>query len=215
MGTLLPQMANDTGTIASNGVRISTRTDYPTYFTNAVANLGNSGNVYAFNVTVKPSFIDVDNTNNCYQFLAFEVDGDSVGICYYHGSEVSNYYPELAANYTYEYNGSHYLIRNITTASPATFSIQTYTTLGEGLVANNVTPIAIFYPITYSYTNSTVSGPAEAAAGVTVTVSAVPNTDYGITDPATQISVTNNDVPVNFTWDAATNTITFIMPDPT
>lgn len=70
------------------------------------------------------------------------------------------------------------------------------------------------YPITYHYENSTVSGPSEAAVGDTVTVSAVPDTDYGITDPTTQISVTNNDDPVNFTWDASTNRITFTMPDP-
>ncbi len=78
-----------------------------------------------------------------------------------------------------------------------------------------ISPIPDKYPITYHYTNSTVSGPAEAAIGDTVTVSAFPDTDYGITDPTTQISVTNNDAPVNFTWDAATNTITFTMPDPT
>lgn len=74
------------------------------------------------------------------------------------------------------------------------------------------TPVT--YPITYSFTNSTVSGPDEAAVGDTVVVSAVPNVDYGITDPTTQIAVTNNDDPVNFTWDASTNRITFVMPDP-
>lgn len=79
-------------------------------------------------------------------------------------------------------------------------------------VINYLNPIA--YPITYHYTNSTVSGPAEAAVGDTVTVSAVPNENYGITDAASQILVTNNDVAVPHTWDSVTNTITFTMPDP-
>ena len=71
------------------------------------------------------------------------------------------------------------------------------------------------YPITYSYTNSVVTGPSEASVGETVIVSAVPNVGYGITDATTQISVTNNDIAVPYTWDAATNRITFTMPDPT
>lgn len=70
------------------------------------------------------------------------------------------------------------------------------------------------YPITYSYTNSTVSGPSEAAIGDTVTVSAVPDVGYGITDASTQILVTNNDVAVPYTWDATNQRITFTMPDP-
>lgn len=74
--------------------------------------------------------------------------------------------------------------------------------------------IAVYYPITYQYTNSTVSGPSEAAVGDTVTVSAVPNNNYGITDPASQIFVTNNDVAVAYDWNPTTNTITFTMPDP-
>lgn len=71
------------------------------------------------------------------------------------------------------------------------------------------------YPITYSYTNSTVSGQSEAAIGETVVVSAVPDVDYGITDASTQIIVTNNDVAVPYTWDAVNKRITFTMPDPT
>lgn len=71
------------------------------------------------------------------------------------------------------------------------------------------------YPITYHYTNSTVSGPSEAAVGDTVAVSAVPDVDYGITDASTQIIVTNNDVAVPYTWDAVNQRITFTMPDPT
>lgn len=70
------------------------------------------------------------------------------------------------------------------------------------------------YPITYHYTNSTVSGPAEAAVGDTVTVSAVPDVGYGITDASTQILVTNDDVAVPYTWDAVNQHITFTMPQP-
>lgn len=70
------------------------------------------------------------------------------------------------------------------------------------------------YSITYHYTNSTVSGPSEAAVGDTVVVSAVPDVDYGITDASSQISVTNDDVAVPYTWDAANQRITFTMPQP-
>lgn len=69
------------------------------------------------------------------------------------------------------------------------------------------------YPITYHYTNSVLSGPSEAAVGDTVTVSAVPDVGYGITDASTQILVTNNDVAVPYTWDAANQRITFTMPE--
>lgn len=70
------------------------------------------------------------------------------------------------------------------------------------------------FPITYHYENSTVSGPAEAAVGDTVVISAIPNNNYGITDAASQILVTNNDVSVPYQWNQTTNTITFTMPDP-
>lgn len=79
---------------------------------------------------------------------------------------------------------------------------------------DNYTP-TVMYPITYSYSNSTVTGVSEAAVGETVVVSAVPDNNYGITDPTSQISVTNNDVAVPFQWNPSTNTITFTMPDPT
>lgn len=71
-----------------------------------------------------------------------------------------------------------------------------------------------YYPITYSFSNSTVSGPSEATVGDTVTVSAVPDVGYGITDASSQIFVTNNDVAVPYTWDAVNNHITFTMPNP-
>lgn len=70
------------------------------------------------------------------------------------------------------------------------------------------------FPITYQYTNSTVSGPAEAVVGDIVTVFAMPDVGYGITDASTQILVTNNDIAVPYTWDATNKRITFTMPDP-
>lgn len=77
-----------------------------------------------------------------------------------------------------------------------------------------VLPYGVTYPITYHYTNSTVTGPSEAAVGETVAVSAVSDVGYGITDASTQILVTNNDVAVPYTWDATNQRITFTMPDP-
>lgn len=98
---------------------------------------------------------------------------------------------------------------------PRTFypadGILMYSSYEEALAAISVAN----YPITYHYTNSTVSGPSEAVVGDTVTVSAVPNNNYGITDPASQILVTNNDVAVSYQWNSSTNTITFVMPEPT
>lgn len=83
----------------------------------------------------------------------------------------------------------------------------------EEAARNALLPV-ITYPITYSSSNSTVSGPSEAAVGDTVTVSAVPDNNYGITNAASQILVTNNDVAVPYQWNPSTNTITFTMPDP-
>lgn len=101
------------------------------------------------------------------------------------------------------------------TYPPATSNLDYYNTRQDAISAleNYVYP-TVSYPITYHYTNSTVSGPLEAAVGETVTVSAVPDVDYGITDASSQIIVTNNDIAVPYTWDAANNRITFTMPDP-
>lgn len=71
------------------------------------------------------------------------------------------------------------------------------------------------YPITYSATNGTVTGPSEAPVGDIVVAIGTPNANYGITDYTTQIAVTCNDIPVPFTFNATTNEITFEMPDPT
>lgn len=105
-----------------------------------------------------------------------------------------------------------YFASKYTGATAANTRFDYYTTEEEALIALGV--LATTYPITYSYTNSTVSGPTEAAVGDTVVVSAVPNVDYGITDALSQIIVTNNDIAVPYTWDAANNRITFTMPDP-
>ena len=79
---------------------------------------------------------------------------------------------------------------------------------------DNYVPVEM-YPITYHATNGTVAGPPEAAVGETVVATGTPNANYGITDYTTQISVTCNDIPVPFTFNATTNEITFEMPDPT
>lgn len=89
-----------------------------------------------------------------------------------------------------------------------------YTNKTEAARAMDDAIWSLLYPINYHYNNATVSGPAEVAVGDTVTVSAVPDENYGITDAASQILVTNNDVAVPYVWDSATNTITFTMPDP-
>lgn len=99
--------------------------------------------------------------------------------------------------------------------SDAVLSLTLHESMNDALDAmNDGNWGGALYPITYSYTNSTVSGPSEAAIGDTVTVSAVPDNNYGITDPASQILVTNNDVAVEYQWNPSTNTITFVMPDP-
>ena len=125
-------------------------------------------------------------------------------------------------NQNYTYNAIAYKRSVIATA---TIASQFDTTVFESMDAASVFATALDYtpfdyeditryPITYSYSNSTVSGPTEAAVGDTVTVSAVPDVDYGITDQSSQIAVTCNDEPVAFSWDATNQRITFTMPDP-
>lgn len=104
------------------------------------------------------------------------------------------------------YNGGSF-------SNPELF-VELYENEESGLMALSEV-FSIGYPITYSYTNSTVSGPSRAVVGDTVTVSAVPDVGYGITDASTQILVTNNDVAVPYTWDATNQRITFTMPQPT
>lgn len=121
---------------------------------------------------------------------------------------------------TVTFNGKEYAMTIGTTMGTyytgyyASAANDKYSSLQEALSAMQIRPIVEMYPITYSYTNSTVSGPSEAGVGDTVTVSAVPDNNYGITDPASQILVTNNDVAVEYQWNPSTNTITFTMPDP-
>lgn len=151
----------------------------------------------------------------------------------WYGGEVSGRYYYVAVNYTSDWihstvsisdlnsevlrsvawgytNRRAEIYENSNNSLNLPFLVDAFQTKEEAISA-----ITNAYPIIYSYTNSTVSGPAEAAIGDTVIVSAVPNVDYGITDASSQIIVTNNDVAVPYTWDAANNTITFTMPDPT
>lgn len=114
-------------------------------------------------------------------------------------------YGYLVTDYNEAYNSAG-VINSIITYVPVYDDVQTF--------IDEVYSGALHYPITYSYTNSTVSGPDEAAVSNTVTVSAVPDNNYGITDPESQILVTNNDVAVSYNWNPSTNTITFVMPDP-
>lgn len=120
-----------------------------------------------------------------------------------------------------EYNGHLYYAAPVTTndsgvkeALVGIYNDTKYATISDGLADSSIRPIVQAYSITYHYTNSTVSGPTEAAVGDTVTVSAVPDVGYGITDASAQILVTNNDIAVPYTWDAANQRITFTMPDP-
>lgn len=134
------------------------------------------------------------------------------------GDNLANY------NLSQTSNGLYYIgIGSANSSVPGSFvsdvvaSLPKYSTILEAVEAcndGNWTG-STTYPITYSYTNSTVSGPSEAAVGDTVTVSAIPDNNYGITDPASQILVTNNDVAVSYNWNPSTNAITFVMPDPT
>ncbi len=125
----------------------------------------------------------------------------------------------LSATITTVDDNSFYVARRGSIYNGGSFSnpelfVEAYEDEESGLAALS-NAFSTRYPITYSYTNSTVSGPTEAAIGDTVIVSAVPDVDYGITDASSQIIVTNNDVAVPYTWDAANQRITFTMPDPT
>lgn len=122
-----------------------------------------------------------------------------------------------------EYNGVRYAVATpFFFSSSGNFTVTgcwancpVYSTLEDFFTTEQPIPYTgTAYPITYSSSNSTVSGPSSAAVGETVEVSAVPDVGYGITDASTQILVTNNDVAVPYTWDAMNNRITFTMPDP-
>ena len=162
-----------------------------------------------------------------YAVIALNVDGGMVGI---YGRDRSYYvgycYPEDCLMYEATRRNTNpskmlhnpvnstggYTISNyeqLLTLPPNLSPYSTRQELEEAL-SNYYSKL---YPITYSYTNSVVSGPAEAAVGETVTVSATPDIGYGITDASTQILVTNNDVAVPYTWDATNQRITFTMPE--
>lgn len=148
------------------------------------------------------SYIPSNNTYNSH--VAYSAENSiTLGNAMFHGIAFSNNSTE---NYT------------LGTASGAfaiTDSISSIDELIAKAAENGIYPYSYTgYPITYHYTNSIVSGPAEAAVGDTVTVSAIPDNNYGITDASSQILVTNNDVAVSYNWNPTTNTITFTMPDP-
>lgn len=177
-------------------------------------------------------------------YLSNYISPTSGNVFLWGGLFVSNYDNKFAASLKYMWEGSfkgnvnnnivtisgneyYGIVHNINYA-PGNFNIESYsgifssademvtsdTELISVLETLGIRPISSGYPITYHYTNSTVSGPTEAAVGDTVVVSAVPDNNYGITDPATQILVTNNDVAVEYQWNPTTNTIMFTMPDP-
>lgn len=181
----------DMGYIQSNGIALEHYSNYDVYVIGDVAN--------------------TDIVYGC------QING---GVDYLSRSANQAFWARHSSAYKYNLSSStlvdgvpvYYYLSGNRPADSADFT-QNFSSIQEA--AEYIYNLGLLYPITYHYTNSTVSGPAEAAIGDTVTVSAVPNVDYGITDPTTQISVTNNDAPVNFTWDAATNTIMFTMPDPT
>lgn len=166
--------------------------------------------VYVVSYSISPAISgDIDRRwlyySNSEYLIALGSNIESVSLV--------NYYYEASEHYTNYYYGN--IGSNLGEVSNLVYNsaIYNYDSLEEALAGEGIVPYGE-YPITYSYTNSTVSGPSSAVVSDTVTVSAVPDVGYGITDASTQILVTNNDVAVPYTWDAATNHITFTMPDP-
>lgn len=125
------------------------------------------------------------------------------------GKEYHVAYTVLTGNYN-----SDYFVERIGLFATIDSEINTISDLLSLFGELGIQPIGETYPITYSFTNSIVSGPSEAAVGDTVIVSAVPDVGYGITDASTQILVTNSDVAIPYTWDATNQRITFTMPQP-
>lgn len=156
-------------------------------------------------VNARMAFYNITYNKVSFILLPDNNDGYSVQIGAYTAIGVLDNY------YTYNYTNPWYSgFNSSNTWNSLSLDYSVYDTVEE---AERALGIGVF-PITYHYTDSTVSGPSEAAIGDTVTVSAVPDVGYGITDTSTQILVTNNDVAVPYTWDAANNRITFTMPDP-
>lgn len=217
MGQSLPSVSDYTSPIVlkQEGFLAWTNTlPQETYF-GAKAN--NQYPVYLFAVRTEPPF-DTSGTNpsKLWEVLAFSNTTDAVSILLYDSDP--EFFSNLVGSSRFTVGETIYAVRACTTLkSDTTFNIPTYDTVWDGLIDNGVLPISsggTKYPIAYSYTNSVVYGPSEAAVGEIVNVSAVPNSNYGITDPASQILVTNNDVAVSYQWNPSTNTITFVMPDP-
>lgn len=189
-----------------------------------------NGNLYVARTTDYSNYVSVLNglynsnypINYCY--ILYAKSNTSITRWIYNqslGERVLEYSPWTGNVVTY--NNNQYLIATpsfntneyfVTTGCwndcPVYSSIDDFFAIEQPIVYTG----SVAYPITYSSSNSTVSGPTEAAVDDTVTVSAVPDVGYGITDASTQILVTNNDIAVPYTWDATNNRITFTMPDP-
>ncbi len=153
-------------------------------------------------------------------------------VCMSNNASAFRQYVRSANGYNYydvsctvrTYNGNDYYLRPLISRGKSQsikettgiYNLEHCTNIADAIANSGIRPIGtMLYPITYHYTNSTVSGLAEAAVGDIVTVSAIPDVGYDITDASMQILVTNNDIAVPYTWDSTNNRITFTMPDPT
>lgn len=174
--------------------------------------------------TTGVSAVFFNSDDALYNYDSAFVQGESGVICYASSALVFYFYTggsvgtvEESTLRDNEYISSPYtnaISFMFGTGSIRISGVDAYSTSTEAAAALGLIIGDKQYPITYHYTNSTISGPSSAAVGDTVTVSAVPNAGYGITDASTQILVTNNDVAVPYTWDATNNRIMFTMPDP-
>lgn len=234
MGLFLPNTANNANSIVLNGIigynatesgvtrtvyfsRLSSNT-YPVYY----ANVGRT-EVICFST---------QSTNRDYQFsvktgnsIFYESRTDPIVISAV-VSNPSEIVPAVGSGIGYEFKGFigatyyHCYVQcwQPDTDAQISFNSAVYSASFESVIVGSdmtETPPEGMYPITYSVTNGTIIGPAEAAIGTTVVATGMPNANYAITDYTTQIAVTCNDIPVPFTFNATTNEITFEMPDPT
>lgn len=193
-----------------------------------------SGIIVSITSNMLKHFIPDVNTGDAnsfsYAFICFSNPGAFLSHCYYQSGYFSRYDGDVRVTNIIslpigDYNGTFigvftsagYTLTQIEITAPfANLDVlSTVEQISNAVVSAGIQPIPSYeYPITYHYTNSIVTGPSVATVGDTVTVSAVPDNNYGITDAASQILVTNNDVAVEYQWNPSTNTITFTMPNP-
>lgn len=212
MGTVytLPVVTADT--LIANGMKIATRNETGNYYI-CGSNIADSKLAAFSDNSALREFYPNFPQGNGFMFV-----NDAVwDYIYYAGSSsISNIGIVTIMELEYLWPGYDSFV--ICTDSSASItllpSIDVFPTDVEAAAALGLTIGSRQYPITYHYINSSVTGPLEAAVGDTVTVSAVPDVGYGITDASTQILVTNNDIAVPYAWDAANQRITFTMPDP-